>query len=88
MKAFILLLLATAIFAKHSHFFLTQEYVNEINKIQNSWTAGYNERWENFSFESIKSQMGTILDEPEEIKLPLLEVEPMSGLPESFDSRQ
>jgi hypothetical protein len=32
--------------------------------------------------------MGTILDEPEELKLPILEQEILTDLPESFDSRE
>jgi hypothetical protein len=32
--------------------------------------------------------MGTILDEPEEIRLPEKDIVPMNGLPDNFDSRQ
>jgi len=53
--AFLLALCFTAIFAERKHFFLTEEYLNEINSMQNTWTAGYNERWESFTLESIRS---------------------------------
>lgn len=49
--------------------------------------AGHNKRWDSFTAETIKSQMGTILDEPEELKLPILEEDILADLPESFDSR-
>ena len=32
--------------------------------------------------------MGTILDEPEELKLPIMEIDILEDLPESFDSRE
>jgi cathepsin B len=32
--------------------------------------------------------MGTILDEPEELKLPILEENILADIPESFDSRE
>ncbi len=50
--------------------------------------SGYNARWEGISLEAIKSQMGTILDVPEGLKLPEKELETMAGLPENFDSRE
>jgi|JI102314DRNA_FD_contig_31_5427174_length_205_multi_2_in_0_out_0_1 hypothetical protein len=32
--------------------------------------------------------MGTILDVPEELKLPEKDITPINGLPENFDSRE
>ena len=88
MKRVLLLLLSVlAILGQHKHFFLMNEYAEEVNRMQSTWTAGYNPRWEAFTLDAIKSQMGTILDEPEEVKLPLKEVTPINGLPENFDSR-
>lgn len=76
----------TSAFAFH---FQRPEFHAKINSMQSQWVSGHNARWDTFTPESLKTQAGTFLDEPEFMKLPLLQ-EPLLDLilPEHFDARE
>jgi len=63
-----------------------QEIISTINADPSSkWKAGVNLRFFNMTEEAIRGQMGVLPNSP--IKLPVLDIEARTDLPDSFDSR-
>jgi cathepsin B len=85
MKAFLLVTLLVVALSKN--IFLNQaEIVSEVSKLTKSWVAGHNSYFDGKTVEEIKGLMGTILETPEELKLPLKDIEPLKDIPTEFFS--
>ncbi|CAD8209473.1 unnamed protein product [Paramecium octaurelia] len=68
--------------------FQSQTFYDFVNSQQSTWVSGHNQRWEQFNEATLKTQMGTFLDEPEFMKLPESTVQFENlEIPESFDAR-
>lgn len=85
MKAILVLALVLCAFAKDSPTILSNDMINHINSLNTTWKAGKN--FVNRSVQSVKNLMGTYMNTPAYLKLPLGQVPPVEGLPDSFDSR-
>ncbi|KAM3144085.1 hypothetical protein pb186bvf_003849 [Paramecium bursaria] len=85
MRIILLIALASSVF---SFKFQSESFFEQINQAQDLWTAGYNERWDNFTPESLMTQFG-VLETPDYLKIEEFREYPqIVGLPENFDSRQ
>jgi hypothetical protein len=69
-------------------FFDQAEIIAEINALKSEWKAGHNHYFDGKTVQEIKTLMGTFLETPEHLKLPLKEITPRNDIPESFDSRK
>jgi hypothetical protein len=47
------------------------EIIAQVEASKPTWTAGHNHKFDGMSLEEIKGLMGTILETPEELKLPI-----------------
>ena len=65
---------------------LNIQKIQNINKIQSAWVAGYNSRWANLNMDDVKRQCGAFLDGD---KLPQknFNKEDLQDIPATFDSR-
>jgi cathepsin B len=91
MKAVLLLLAVVAVSAT-VRLAVPSDLIDYVNSHPSaSWRAGVNSRWLNVSFDEAAAFMGTWLDTPAELRLPLLpEIsdEVAAAIPDSFDSRE
>ena len=84
MKLLIITIIVCLACAKN--IFLEQEpIINIINNLKTTWKAGHNKYFDGKTISEIKSLMGA-LETPDELKLPEIEIEPLSDIPENFDS--
>jgi len=67
---------------------MTDAFHDYINSVQSDWVAGHNSRFIGKDVNFVKKFLGTFLDEPEHLKLPLKEMELNLAIPDSFDSRE
>lgn len=71
------------------HDLLDQEAIAaEVRSQTTTWTAGHNHYFDGRTLDEIKGLMGTYLETPEEMKLPLKDITPLEDIPESFDPTQ
>lgn len=71
-----------------SHELLDQaEIIAQVQATDAKWVAGHNHKFDGMSLEEVKTLMGTILETPEELKLPERHMEPRGDIPTEFDSR-
>ena len=83
------LLTISAVARFHKKVMLDQKsIIDHVNSVQKNWVAGHNKYFDGMSLETIKGMMGTILETPEHLKLPVKEIEPLKDIPDSFDSRE
>lgn len=61
---------------------------DHVNNVQNSWVAGHNHKFDGMTLTEVKSLMGTILETPENLRLPLKDIEPLEDIPEEFSSAE
>lgn len=65
----------------------TQEIVDEINMSQDTWTAGFNEKFVDSSMEDVKAYLGAVVDEDVYIRPPLKNIALAETIPDTFDPR-
>lgn len=92
MKAITILLLsllAVTAFARFEKkvFLDFKSIIDHVNSVQTTWTAGHNKYFDGMDLETIKHLMGT-LETPEELKLPLKDIEPIQDIPDQFFSAE
>lgn len=92
---YLVVFLVLAIVSANTRLGLNNGVYQYINSQQSLWKvdlfyivqAGHNARWDEFTFESLHTQFGTIMTTPPELELPELQMEAAADIPESFDSR-
>jgi cathepsin B len=78
--------LAVVVVAKPNGF-LTEQFINEINSAQSTWTAGPS-KFTSWSKHAIKRLMGVLPDYLEKLKsMPRIQHELPNAIPETFDAR-
>ena len=66
--------------------FLDQNiFIEHVNSLKTTWTAGHNHYFDGKTIDEIKSLMGT-LETPEHLKLPLKDITPSVSIPDEFFS--
>jgi len=67
--------------------FLDKKAINEeVAAKKPLWVSGHNHYFDGKTMDEIKKLMGA-LETPEELKLPLKDIEPLTDIPTEFDSR-
>lgn len=89
MKVITALLVCLLVFSVQSKrtFLDFKAIIEHVNSLKTTWTAGHNEKFDGMDLETIKGMMGA-LEEPEHMKLPVKDIEPLEDIPESFESKE
>eukprot|EP00698_Gefionella_okellyi_P005029 TRINITY_DN14624_c0_g1_i1.p1 TRINITY_DN14624_c0_g1~~TRINITY_DN14624_c0_g1_i1.p1 ORF type:complete len:368 (-),score=55.94 TRINITY_DN14624_c0_g1_i1:78-1103(-) len=71
---------------RESHQALSDDMVNYVNRVQNTWVAGHNDHFKNKDMTYVKALLGALPTPPEK-KLPIRKLAEVEAIPDTFDAR-